>query len=63
MFATRFAIIAAMLAFALPARAADPAAGEKVFKAQCSACHTVEQGKNRIGPSLFGVVGRTSGSV
>jgi cytochrome c len=45
----------------LPALAADPAAGEKVFKAQCSACHTTEAGKNRIGPSLFGIVGRHSG--
>lgn len=40
----------------------DPAAGEKVFN-QCKACHTVEAGKNRVGPSLHGVVGRKAGSV
>lgn len=31
--------------------------GERIFM-RCKACHTVEQGKNRIGPSLYGVVGR-----
>ncbi|HHL22147.1 MAG TPA: cytochrome c family protein [Aliiroseovarius sp.] len=38
------------------AMAGDPAAGEKVFK-KCKACHAVEPGKNKVGPSLFGVVG------
>jgi cytochrome c len=37
--------------------AADAAAGEDVFKA-CSSCHSVEQGDNRTGPYLYGVVGR-----
>ena len=31
--------------------------------AQCAACHTVKQGVNAIGPSLFGVVGRKAGSL
>jgi len=44
------------------ALAADAAAGKEVFK-ECLACHTVEQGKNRVGPSLFGVVGRKAASV
>ncbi|HSF95049.1 MAG TPA: cytochrome c family protein [Thermohalobaculum sp.] len=35
----------------------DAAKGEKVFR-KCKACHTVEEGKNRVGPSLFAVVGR-----
>jgi cytochrome c len=39
------------------------AAGEKIFKAQCGICHTVVAGENRIGPTLFGVVGRLAGSV
>ena len=43
--------------------AADPAAGEKIFKTQCGICHTVVAGQNRIGPTLFGVVGRKAGSV
>jgi cytochrome c len=45
------------------ALAADPVAGEKIFKTQCSICHAVVAGENRIGPTLFGVVGRRAGSV
>jgi cytochrome c len=45
------------------ALAADPVAGEKIFKAQCGICHTVVAGENRIGPTLFGVVGRPAGGV
>ena len=41
----------------------DAAHGEKVFK-RCSACHMiVSGGKNMIGPNLWGVIGRTAGSV
>ena len=40
----------------------DAAKGEKVF-AQCKACHVAEAGKNRVGPSLWAVVGRKSGSI
>jgi len=37
--------------------------GEKVFK-KCSACHQIASGgKNMIGPNLWGVIGRTAGSV
>lgn len=55
------AAVAAM-ALAAPAMAADADAGAKVFKSQCSACHTVE-GKNKVGPHLDGVVGRPAGTV
>jgi cytochrome c len=43
--------------------AQDVAQGEKLFKQVCFTCHTAEAGKNKIGPSLFGVVGRKAGSV
>ena len=39
----------------------DAAAGEKVFR-KCKACHAVEAGKNKVGPSLHGVFGRTAGT-
>ena len=40
----------------------DAVAGEKVF-GQCRACHVAEKGVNRVGPSLWAVVGRTAGSI
>ncbi len=42
-----------------PGRTADVEAGKTAFK-KCALCHTTEAGKNKIGPSLFGVVGRKS---
>ena len=42
-------------------QAQDAAAGEKVF-AKCKACHVVDEDKNKIGPSLIGVIGRTAGT-
>lgn len=56
------AAVAALLA-AGPASADGKAEeGKKVFN-QCKACHSIEAGKNGVGPSLKGVVGRKSGSV
>ena len=43
--------------------AADPSAGKSVFSSTCSICHSVQPGKNMVGPSLFGLVGRKTGSV
>ena len=40
----------------------DAALGEKIFK-KCKACHSLEEGKKKIGPSLYGLFGRTSGTV
>lgn len=40
----------------------DAAAGEKVF-ALCRSCHVLDEGVNRVGPSLHKIVGRKSGSV
>jgi cytochrome c len=40
----------------------DAAAGEKVFN-KCKACHTVEAGKNKVGPSLHAIIGRAPASV
>jgi cytochrome c len=40
----------------------DVAKGEKLFK-RCAACHSLEAGKKKIGPTLAGVFGRKAGAV
>jgi cytochrome c len=40
----------------------DAGAGAAAF-AQCKACHVIDAGVNRMGPSLHAVVGRKAGSV
>jgi cytochrome c len=42
------------------ARGAD---GEQIFRRYCMVCHDTAPGKNKLGPSLAGIVGRASGSV
>jgi len=55
---------AVLLALAPIAKAdGDPKAGEAVFRKSCFICHTTEDGKNKIGPSLHGIVGRHSASL
>lgn len=44
------------------AQEGDPAAGEKVFN-RCKACHVLDEERNRVGPYLHGVFGRTAGAV
>ena len=53
---------AMIVALAAPAFAeGDAAKGEKVFK-KCKACHAVgEDAKNKVGPTLNGIVGAPAG--
>jgi cytochrome c len=51
------------LLIALPAHAQNAEAGKTAFKQQCGLCHDTAAGKNRVGPSLFSVVGRKAGTV
>lgn len=62
---TAFVVGLAMAGWAGAAMAAgDPAEGEKVFKRVCTTCHiATKDGPKRPGPTLFGVVGRKSGTV
>jgi cytochrome c len=51
------------MVFAQSALAAgDVENGKKVYK-KCAACHSLEEGKKKVGPSLYGVFGRTSGQL
>ena len=54
--------IVAIVLCAGMAQAADAKKGEKVFR-KCKACHKVEDGKNAVGPHMFGIVGRAVGAV
>lgn len=63
----KFALVSAIallsMGLASAANAAgDADAGKHVFS-KCAVCHTAVAGKNGLGPSLFGVVGRHSASV
>lgn len=40
----------------------DAKAGKKVFR-KCSACHKLKEGRNGVGPTLFGVLGAQAGQV
>lgn len=59
----------AAAAIAAPARAGDVAAGEKAF-AKCKACHAITAADGtaivkggKVGPDLYGVIGRAVASV
>jgi len=62
----RGAIVA--LAFCGQAYAANPTHGVEIFKTTCAACHVAERDASRadlatrIGPNLWGVIGRKAGS-
>lgn len=51
-----------LLADAPALAAGDAAKGQKTFN-KCKACHSLEAGQNKIGPSLHGLFGRTAGTV
>lgn len=57
------ALIAFIGLMPVHARAGDATAGKAVFRSQCAMCHSDKPDVNKIGPSLFGVVGRKTGSV
>ncbi len=55
--------VPAMMLAAGPALAeGDAAVGEKLF-VKCKTCHTLEAGKNKVGPSLAGLIGRPAASL
>lgn len=53
-------VFAPMLAvWATPAlSAAEAGAGASVFSAECAECHSMKEGRNKKGPSLFAMLGR-----
>jgi len=43
--------------------AADLKGGVKVFNDVCSECHTMKEGRNKKGPSIYGVIGRKAATI
>ena len=56
-----FAAISIVTMWTGQSQAQDAAAGEKVFT-KCKACHVADQDKNKVGPSLKSIIGRTAGT-
>ena len=58
------ASFAALLLASQPSHAAgDPMRGAGEFNQDCAVCHSIMEGRNKKGPSLFAVVGRKAGSI
>ncbi|MDM9620172.1 MULTISPECIES: cytochrome c family protein [unclassified Rhizobium] len=53
--------VVCLFAFQAVAQEGDVAAGETVFK-KCAVCHIADTDKNKVGPSLNHLFGRTAGT-
>ena len=57
----RILLVAALVASALPAEAADARRGATLYEERCTGCHSLDA--NRVGPKHRGVFGRKAGGV
>lgn len=48
---------------ASPAGADPTGEAELAFNNHCRECHSADKGDNRLGPALFGIIGRKAGTV
>lgn len=53
--------VAIFSAFGVNAQEGDATAGATVFN-KCKACHNADTDKNKVGPSLYGLMGRVAGT-
>jgi cytochrome c len=57
------AALVVCLVFSANGWAADVAIGKAMFEKTCANCHSTEAGVNKVGPTLFDIVGRPVASV
>ena len=56
-------LVLVLTVFAVAAFAqGDPEKGKKTFR-KCKSCHALEVGRNKVGPTLYGVYGSVAGKV
>jgi cytochrome c len=60
--AARLAALPLLLGSTAALAQGDAAKGEKVF-GKCKTCHDIVSAKNKVGPTLHGVIGRKAGTV
>ena len=56
-------ILIAFAASAAPALAEEEDAAELAFNGHCRNCHSMKEGDNRLGPSMFRIMGKKAGQV
>ena len=56
-----FTMLLTFLAVSSPLAAGDPTRGEKIFN-KCQPCHALREGKHKIGPSLYQIIGKKAGT-
>ena len=59
----RTILLLALSAIVVPGAAPAQEAGELLFNNSCRTCHTLEEGDNRLGPTLHNIVGSKAGSL
>ncbi|MBA2780971.1 c-type cytochrome [Billgrantia kenyensis] len=62
-YAFALAVVSLLAVLASPAGADQHAQGERLFRAQCVGCHSIEPGRHLAGPSLHDLIGRPAGSL
>jgi cytochrome c len=58
-----FALAAGLIVAGGAMAAGDADIGKVIFSKTCQNCHSVEAGVNKVGPSLYGIIGRKAGVV
>lgn len=56
-------MVAIGMLIATSANAGDATNGKNIYNKKCKVCHSLEVGKNKVGPSLGNLFGREAGSV